>query len=227
MNKYQLVVCDMAGTTINDRDEVYRVLRAATEREGARLSDAQFQEHMGTEKRDAITQLLRIGGIEPTQELVGQAFAWFTAELRRTYQQTPPEPLEGVAPALRRLRGAGVTVALTTGFSREITDIILAGLGWEPGAPDSVIDISVAGDEVAHGRPAPDMIERAMSIAGITDPSEVLSCGDTQADVRSAQRAGVTAVGVLTGHLSREDFAALDTAVVLESAADLPELVIG
>lgn len=50
MNKYQLVVCDMAGTTINDRDEVYRVLRAATEREGARLSDAQFQEHMGTEK---------------------------------------------------------------------------------------------------------------------------------------------------------------------------------
>ncbi|HIW96037.1 MAG TPA: haloacid dehalogenase, partial [Candidatus Corynebacterium gallistercoris] len=72
----KLVICDMAGTTINDRDEVYRVLREATERAGARYSDAQFQEYMGTEKRWAIIKLLEIGGVESTEN--------------------PPEPLPGV-----------------------------------------------------------------------------------------------------------------------------------
>ena len=46
---YQLAIFDMAGTTIDDRDEVYRVLREATEREGARYSDETFQQYMGTE----------------------------------------------------------------------------------------------------------------------------------------------------------------------------------
>ncbi|WIM72088.1 hypothetical protein QP028_12090 [Corynebacterium suedekumii] len=67
---FTLAVFDMAGTTINDRDEVYRVLREATEREGARYSDDQFQEWMGTEKKWAIRNLLEIGGVEPGEELV-------------------------------------------------------------------------------------------------------------------------------------------------------------
>lgn len=36
----QLAVFDMAGTTIDDRYEVYRVLRESVEREGARVDDA-------------------------------------------------------------------------------------------------------------------------------------------------------------------------------------------
>ncbi|OHQ62336.1 hypothetical protein HMPREF2657_08930 [Corynebacterium sp. HMSC072B08] len=60
---YQLAIFDMTGTTIDDRDEVYRVLR-----EGARYSDETFQHYMGTEKFWAIDNLLREGGIEPTPE---------------------------------------------------------------------------------------------------------------------------------------------------------------
>ena len=54
----ELAIFDMAGTTIDDRDEVYRVLREATERHGARYSDEVFQQWMGTEKRWAIENLL-------------------------------------------------------------------------------------------------------------------------------------------------------------------------
>ena len=62
----ELAVFDMAGTTIDERDEVYRVLREATEREGADYSDEVFQKWMGTEKHWAIENLLRLGGIEVT-----------------------------------------------------------------------------------------------------------------------------------------------------------------
>lgn len=218
----KLAVFDMAGTTVNERDEVYRVLREVTEREGARYSDAEFQQWMGTEKRWAIESLLRIGGVEPTPGRVEQAWQWFLAELRRTYTENPPTPLPGVEAALARLRANGIKVAMTTGFSREIADLIFASMGWSKGA---TFDTSSCGDEVEAGRPEPFMIEKVMAETGVTDPTQVISTGDTAADVKSALAAGVTAAGVLTGHLTREQFQAEGAHLVLGSVADLPATV--
>ena len=219
---YTLAIFDMAHTTVNDRDEVYRVLREATERQGAEYTDEQFRAHMGTEKKWAIRQLLDLGGLEVTDELVEDAWRWFRAELRRTYTENPPVPLDGVEEMLVTLRESGVQIGLTTGFSREIVDLILESMGWTVG---ETVDTVAAGDEVEAGRPEPFLIRRVMSDLGVTDPETVISVGDTSADVESARRAGVTSVGVLTGHLTRERFAELGADHVLESAADLPELI--
>lgn len=221
----ELAVFDMAGTTIDDRDEVYRVLREATEREGAKYTDSEFQQWMGTEKRWAIRNLLQIGGVindatVDAEDLVESAWQWFRAELRRTYAEDPPTPLPGVEDALRRLRSTGVRIALTTGFSREITDIILAGIGWDNG---ELIDVSVAGDEVSDGRPAPLLIQAAMRELCVDSPSDVVNLGDTASDIRSAIAAGVAAIGVLTGHLSEQELLDEGAVAVLSSAALLPE----
>lgn len=219
---YTLAIFDMAHTTVNDRDEVYRVLREATERQGAEYTDEQFRAHMGTEKKWAIRQLLDLGGLEVTDELVEDAWRWFRAELRRTYTENPPVPLDGVEEMLVTLRESGVQIGLTTGFSREIVDLILESMGWTVG---ETVDTVAAGDEVEAGRPEPFLIRRVMSDLGVTDPETVISVGDTSADVESARRAGVTSVGVLTGHVTRERFSELGADHVLESAADLPELI--
>lgn len=219
---YTLAIFDMAHTTVNDRDEVYRVLREATERQGAEYTDEQFRAHMGTEKKWAIRQLLDLGGLEVTDELVEDAWRWFRAELRRTYTENPPVPLDGVEEMLVTLRESGVQIGLTTGFSREIVDLILGSMGWTVG---ETVDTVAAGDEVEAGRPEPFLIRRVMSDLGVTDPETVISVGDTSADVESARRAGVTSVGVLTGHVTREQFSELGADHVLESAADLPELI--
>lgn len=219
---YTLAIFDMAHTTVNDRDEVYRVLREATERQGAEYTDEQFRAHMGTEKKWAIRQLLDLGGLEVTDELVEDAWRWFRAELRRTYTENPPVPLDGVEEMLVTLRESGVQIGLTTGFSREIVDLILESMGWTVG---ETVDTVAAGDEVEAGRPEPFLIRRVMSDLGVTDLETVISVGDTSADVESARRAGVTSVGVLTGHVTREQFSELGADHVLESAADLPELI--
>lgn len=218
---YQLAVFDMAGTTINDRDEVYRVLREATEREGARYSDETFQRYMGTEKFYAIGNLLQEGGVEPTDEVHNKAWEWFRTELARTYTDNPPTPLPGVEDMLATLREKRIKIGLTTGFAREIVDIILSAMGWSEG----VVDTAVAGDEVDSGRPQPDQILAVMEKIGVSNKAAVISLGDTESDVRSAQNAGVTSVGVLTGHLSREDFERLGADHVLESAADVLSII--
>lgn len=220
---FDLAVFDMAGTTINDRDEVYRVLREATEREGAVYSDEQFQDFMGTEKFYAIGKLLDIGGVKRTEEIHHKAWAWFREELRRTYTENPPIPLPGIEKALATLRENGVKVALTTGFSREITDLILGAMGWGVGKN---IDASAAGDEVKQGRPEPFLIQKVMAELGIEDTSRVISTGDTSADVQSALAAGVTSVGVLTGHLSTEDFEKEGAHHIIDSVAVIPEIIL-
>lgn len=110
---------------------------------------------------------------------------------------------------------------MTTGFAREIVDIIVSSMGWDNG----IIDTIVASDEVEHGRPEPDQILAVVEKLGITDKSAVISSGDTEDDVRSAQAAGVTSVGVLTGHLTREQFGSLGADYVLDSSANLLDIV--
>lgn len=213
----QLAIFDMAGTTIDERDEVYRILREAAEREGAIFSDETFQHYMGTEKHWAIGKLLAEGGIEPTEEIHERAWQWFREELNRSYTAQPPRPLDGIEELFGKLHERGIKVGLTTGFSREIVDLILNSMGW--GA--ELIDASAAGDEVPAGRPEPFLIQEVMKKLDVNDTAAVISSGDTRADVVSAQRAGVTSVGVLTGHLTEEDFVALNADHILKSAADL------
>lgn len=220
---YVLAIFDMAGTTINDRDEVYRVLREATEREGASYTDEVFQKYMGTEKFSAIGNLLREGGVEAPASVQHHAWEFFREELARTYKENPPSPLPGIPEMLEMLQAEGIKIGLTTGFSREIVDLILSSMKWD----NSLIDAVVPGDEVDSGRPAPDQILAVMSKCDVEDPSTVISVGDTEADVRSAQNAGVTSVGVLTGHLSYKEFEKLEADYILDSAASLTEILIG
>lgn len=64
-----------------------------------------------------------------------------------------------------------------------------------------------------------------MEKLGITDKAAVISSGDTEANVRSAEATGVTIVGVLTGHLTRELFESLGADHVLDSSANLLDIV--
>src|SRR5699024_35958 len=173
------------------------------------------------EKHWAIGKLLRAGGVEPTAEVHERAWQWFRAELARTYLADAPTPLAGIEDMFKTLRNNGVKIGLTTGISREIVDIILSAMGWDEG----MVDFVAAGDEVELGRPEPFLIQKVMAEAGITDPAEVISSGDTEADVISAQRAGVTSVGVLTGHLTAEQFLELRADHVLDSPAGIVKLI--
>lgn len=87
----RLATFDMAGTTVDEGHHVYRVLEAVV-REGATLDPAAISRWMGVEKREAIRNLLRLGGIEATDERVDGAFAWFLDTLATTYREPAEAP---------------------------------------------------------------------------------------------------------------------------------------
>lgn len=221
----EMVAFDMAGTTIDDHGLVYEALQRCVEETGALVSAANLQLWMGADKVEAITALMGLGGIHPAPDAVGRAFDRFRAILADSYRERPPVALSGVEDALRLLRARGVKVALTTGFSSEVASALLGSLGWTIGSgPNDLLDAVVTTSDVPAGRPAPYLIHRAMERLGVHDVHTVLAAGDTIVDVRAARNAGVVAVGVLTGKLTREELEVEPHDYVLDSVVEVLSL---
>jgi len=221
-----LAVLDIAGTTVEEHGAVYTALEDAVVAAGGRPGRSDIEQWMGADKHEAVTALLRAGhdrDAAPAAATVQATYADFTARLNRAYADKPPVPMEGVPEALAALRSRGVKVALTTGFTRDVTRPILRSIGWEHGLIAAVITV----DEVAAGRPAPYMIFHAMERAGVSDVARVLVAGDTVRDLQAGVNAGAGfVVGVLTGGHDATVLGAVRHTHLLPGVRDIPALVL-
>lgn len=221
----ELAAFDIAGTTVDDGGAVYEALRACVTELGATVSDANLSHWMGTDKVTAIENLARLGGVTIGRDEALGAFARFQEILAERYRVDPPRAIPGVEELIARLRGAGVKVALTTGFDRTVVNPLLASLGWSEGRGDGVVlDAVITTDDVPAGRPAPYMIFRAMEATGVVDTARVLAAGDTAVDVQAANNAGAISVGVLTGQTPGEVLEGNGADHVLESVVRVASL---
>ena len=219
-----LVVLDIAGTTIEEHGAVYRALADAVVSAGGSPSPTDIDAWMGADKHEAVAALLQAGGRPvASAEQVETVYQDFRERLRQAYLDQPPAPLDGVPEALATLRAAGVQVALTTGFTREVAHSLLAMVGWSEGVLDAVVTV----DDVAAGRPAPYMIFRAMELTGVRSVGRVLVAGDTTRDLTAGVNAGAAfVVGVLTGGQDAVALGAVRHTHLLHGVKDLPGLVL-
>jgi len=219
-----LVVLDIAGTTVDEGLQVYRVLEQTVIAHGGSPSPADIDRWHGANKHEALRALLTPdGGTPPSAEVLRGIVADFQSRLMAAYVQNPPRPLPGVPEALAELRAAGIRIALNTGFDRDILDALLPAVGWND---DSVVDTVVGGSDVPSGRPAPFMIYKAMERLGVTDISRVLVAGDTPRDLEAGTNSGAAyVVGVLSGAGSLDELGTQQHTHLLSSVAALPALL--
>lgn len=225
----ELVVLDMAGTTVAEGGAVYESLYRTVAAVG-QLDRSEVTQWMGSNKRDALRGLyVAATGASPTEDQLDQLSSTFVTTLFAEYEANPPTPIPGVLDALAALRGSGIKVALTTGFSRQVRDSLVASLGWTEGNRlDNTVDAMVCVDDVAAGRPAPFMVYRAMERCGVVDARRVLVGGDTPRDLESGMNAQAgMVVGVATGELTLQDLGRHPHTHLLASMAELPELLLG
>jgi phosphonatase-like hydrolase len=219
----ELAALDMAGTTIDEGGAVYVALRDAVAAEGVTVGDESLRRWMGTDKRAAVAGLLvDAGRPRPGAEDVERMYARFRDHLDAAYAEQPPRPIAGAPEAIAALRAGGTKVALTTGFSRDVVDPLLAGLGWAQGVVDAVVCV----DDVPAGRPAPYLVFRAMERTGVVDVRRVLVAGDTPADLQSGANAGAAlVVGVVSGAVPLDRLGHEPHTHLVDSVADLPALL--
>lgn len=222
MSHIDLAVFDIAGTLIEDHDEVSSAFLAALRNNHIEISDAEIKEWKGSAKREVIAHFVeRQFGRCRNLPLIDRTYNEFRFELESRYRDNTIVPIAGAAETLEALRQEGLKLATTTGFYREVRDLILNALGWQ-----ERFDANVCSDDVLHGRPAPDMILRAMELTGVRAAKNVLTIGDTPLDLQSGTRAGCgMVVGVLTGSHTRERLEKEPHTHLLSSVAELPPLL--
>ncbi|WP_020605473.1 HAD family hydrolase [Spirosoma spitsbergense] len=231
-----LVVFDMAGTTVTDHHEVERCFAEAAAQTGLSVTAGRILAMQGLAKRYVFETLWKEQlGDEHTdiQAKIDGSYDAFRHILEQHYKTQGATPTEGCLETFAWLHERGIAIALTTGFYRVVTDIILEKLGWltglseqRVGTADSLIQVSIASDEVERGRPYPNMIERAMQLTGVENPKAVVNIGDTPSDLLSGRAAGVFLnLGLVNGTHTREQLEGYPHDKLLGSLAELPALL--
>jgi phosphonatase-like hydrolase len=219
-----LVVFDMAGTTVNDADGVNRSVREALASVGISVSREAVNRVMGIPKPEALRILIEQSPAKQLLDRLDEIHTDFVGRMIRFYQTDPSVyEIPGASETFGRLRRAGIRVTLDTGFNRQIADTVLRRLGW---LNTRLLDATVTSDEVARGRPHPDMIERLMRDLGVSDPKRVAKVGDTPSDLQQGTSAGCgMVVGVCGGSHTAEQLAPYPHTHLIASAADFPGLL--
>lgn len=232
MAPIQLVVFDMAGTTVQDQREVEACFMAAADKTGLVADAAQVNAMMGLPKRRVFETLWdqQLGQRDEAQ--IEQSYQIFREILETHYQTQPVVPTAHCLEVFDWLHSQGIAIGLNTGFYRQVTDIILQRLGWDQGldhdcvgTPDSPIQVSITPSEIygQEGRPAPYMIQKAMYKLGITDPQRVVAVGDTPVDLAAGMNAHCGLVlGVTNGTHTQAELAQHPHHGLLDSLAALP-----
>jgi phosphonatase-like hydrolase len=221
--KWELAVFDMAGTTLYDGDAVNTCFRAALAGAGVSVDPAQVNTVMGLHKPEAIRILLLSAGRDFTDSDVDRIHADFVARMKQYYKHDPAvRELPGASASFAKLRKAGIKIALNTGFNREIVDVILARLNWR-----DAVDATVASDEVARGRPFPDMIRHLLALLDLADSTRVVKIGDTLVDLEEGKNARCGLVfGVTTGAYTRAELEQGPHDRIVDSLAEAVALIL-
>ena len=206
------VIFDWAGTTIDygSRAPVVAFISAFA-KYGVEITAEEARGPMGLQKRDHIVALTKLPRVAEAW-IAAHGSAPGEAEIDAMYAEFIPlqvkslpdygDVIPGVVDTVEKLRARGVDVAATTGYNREMLEVVLdcakAG-GFVP-------DAAFCAEDVAAGRPAPWMIYRSMEALGAFPPESVVNIGDTVPDVESGVNAGAWSVGVTrTGNFQRFD----------------------
>jgi phosphonatase-like hydrolase len=219
----RLVVLDMAGTTVADSGAVEGAFVLALDEVGldggrAGWAHAYVQQTMGRSKIDVFTELA--GG---DRRRAVRANAAFEAAFDAAVDRGEVTAMPGAGSCLATLRGAGLRLCLTTGFSPATRDRIVTALGW-----GDAVDLVLSPADAGRGRPWPDMVLRAVIDLAVDDVAEVAVVGDTTSDLESGTRAGASmVVGVLSGAHTRDQLSRAPHTHLITSVATLPDLLLG
>lgn len=206
MSKISAVIFDWAGTTVDYGSFApIDAFMKAFKCHGIEPTLDEVRQPMGLAKRDHVRTMLESERLAAEwQKLHGRAFS--EDDVERIYLESErqllallpryAEPKPHVVEAVKELRERGIGIGSTTGYTDAMMEIVVpaaARAGYSP-------DVWVTPDSTGQlGRPWPFMIFENMKRLGVLSVDQVVKVGDTIADMKEGQNAGVVTVGVLEG----------------------------
>ena len=220
MNKYDGIIFDWAGTTVDYGsispvkafDEAFRAF-------GIIPTMEEIRKPMGMLKIDHVRTMLQM---ERINKLWQQAHGapWTEDDVQRTYELSEKKIFEVldkytdlkpyVNETVQQLRALGLKIGSTTGYTSEMMAVVTKAAARQGYAPDYWVSPDLAGGK---GRPYPYMVFKNMEKLQLGDVRRVLKVGDTLSDIVEGLHAGVDTVGIIEGSslagMTKDEYEAL------------------
>lgn len=222
LNDIDLIVCDMAGTTVEEGGVVYQTLQQVMIDDGLSVSNDEMHPWHGAKKEAVIANFALAQGTEEAhlEERIMRISDQFLLKIREVYNS--PGGCAPIHPNLRvhfgLLRSKGIKIGLDTGYPPEIQNLLIETLNFE-----TMVDGYISSYQVSEGRPYPYMIHQLMERLKIMDVSRVCKVGDSVRDIEEGRNAGCgLVVGVLSGADSGEAMLEAGADIICDNVCDLP-----
>jgi HAD superfamily hydrolase (TIGR01509 family) len=182
------VLWDMDGTLV-DSEKVWTVSLQDTARAlGGALSPAARTAVIGSDMPHTLAVMFDDLGLVPEPDRLAEAEELLNRRTRELFA-AGLEWRPGAREALQLVRAAGWPTALVTNTGRALTELALDAIGRE------FFSVTVCGDEVARGKPAPDPYLRAADLLGVP-AQRCLAVEDSPTGATAAERAGAAVLVV-------------------------------
>jgi len=196
------LILDWAGTTV-DHGSLAPVaaLQRVFAENGLEITAAEARKDMGVLKKDQIRFILsgdrvtqqwtQIHGNPPKETDVERLFHDFLPQQAEILAEFS-EPIEGACRTVEAWKAAGLRIGSTTGYTRELLDIVAATaapLGYAP-------HMSVTPDEAGAGRPAPFMCYQNAIALRVYPLWAYVKIGDTPSDIAEGRNAGMWTIAI-------------------------------
>lgn len=188
------VLWDMDGTIL-DTEPIWDIaMEALAERRGVVMTPELRRATLGNNAVDALTKIYDAAHLPESGRDFDGDEAWMIALVVKLFARDLPwRP--GARELLDLIAAEQIPMLLVTNTQREVADIAINTIGAHR------FLATVCGDEVAVGKPAPDIYLRAAHLAGAA-PGDCLAIEDSPTGAQAALAAGMTVVGFCgAGHI--------------------------
>jgi HAD superfamily hydrolase (TIGR01509 family) len=185
-------IFDLDGVLIDSNPVHVESWEQVFQRAGFRVAPDRLLAEMGKGGDKLIPSLLG----DEVENTRGKALRAEEAKVYATLALARGLPVSpGARELIDELRRRGLRLALATSSDAKQLDVAerASGVKWR-----ALMDEVVCATDVAETKPAPDLVQLAVERLGLS-PAQCAMVGDTPWDARSANPAGVVAIGVTRG----------------------------
>ena len=207
MAGYKGILFDMDGVLVDSEPLFHKAVNIVVARCGAApITEAENNRHLlGTTVSETWAQVKRLREIPQTPAELLAAYTGVVKEVLRS--DLTPRP--GVRALIAEAQRRGLPIAVASSSLREWVNLKLSVIGLTDAFP-----VALGGDDVANGKPAPDIYIRAARLLGL-EAADCVAIEDSPIGLAAASASGAYTVCTLTDSTRHLDLSAAN--VIIEN----------
>ncbi|MDF2565921.1 MAG: family hydrolase [Massilibacillus sp.] len=204
------VIFDLDGVIIDSEPLYLRINIKTLNHYDIKASEEDFNQFVGMTDVGVFTTLKEKYQFPYTIE---EMLAYHSELVWDTFNHLEAEPIEGIRNLLQTLKDHHIPTAVASSSPKKIINVILSKFEL-----DDYFKLIVSGQEVSHGKPAPDIFLETAKRLHVA-PADCVVIEDSKNGTIAAKKAGMECIGFQNLNSGNQDLSIAD--VIVDSIAEI------